>query len=326
MLAAIPDVGLVGSSSKTKRLQGPTKICLLQAPQLSKKRQQMDYMYLTLCVFSAYLSYTATMLNIVAIYAIRKTPSLPKNFKTLLLSLAVSDLGVGLLAQPMHVAYIMDSKQNNATNETDNAIYIAFLIPANFFIFASLFGVTALCVDRFLAIHLHLRYQELVTCKRLAAVVVSIWVISAIISLIRILIPKYIVYVSFVIIMSACIITATSLGLKLYLTLRRHINHIQVPQATLNDQEESVQRKRKYAMASLYVYLVFIVCYLPNICVLITIASNSEPRIDVNHLHFYTLTLLFLNSTLNPLIYCWKMKRIQHTIVGTLRNLFSSPT
>ena len=78
-------------------------------------------------------------------------------------------------------------------------------------------------------------------------------------------------------------------------------------------------------MASLYLYLVFIVCYLPNICVLITIATDSKPGIDVEHLKNYTLTLLFLNSTLNPLIYCWKMKRIQHTIVGTLRNLFSSP-
>ena len=133
-------------------------------------------------------------------------------------------------------------------------------------------------------------------------------------------------YVSFVIIISACIVTATSLSVKLYLTLRRHINQIQVPQVAQNDQGESVQRKRKSAMASLYVYLVFIVCYLPNLCVLIIVATNSETRINVNHLQFYTLTLEFLNSTVNPLIYCWKMKRIQHTIVGTLRNHFSSPT
>ena len=142
----------------------------------------------------------------------------------------------------------------------------------------------------------------------------------------RLFISKNIMYVSFVIIMSACIITATSTSVKLYLTLRRHIDQIQVPQVAQNDQEESVQRKRISAMASLYVYLVFITCYLPDICVLMIIATNSEPRIDVNHLQFYTLTLLFLNSTLNPLIYCWKMKRIQHTIVGALRNLFSSHT
>ena len=283
----------------------------------------MDYLHLTLCVFNAYLSYTATMLNIVAIYAIRKTSSLPKNLKTLLLSLAVSDLGVGLLVQPMYIAFIMDSQQNNATNDTNNVIYLAFLIPVNLFIDASLFSVTALCADRFLAIYLHLRYQELVTYKR---VVVSIWVIGALISLIRFFIPKNIMYVSFVIIISACIITATSLSVKLYLTLRRHINQIQVPQVAQNDQGESVQRKRKSAMASLYVYLVFIVCYLPNICRLFITAAIPEPRIDVRHLQFYTLTLVFLNSTLNPLIYCWKMKRIQHPIVGTRRNLFSSPT
>ena len=286
----------------------------------------MDYSYLTLCVFNAYLSYTATMLNIVAIYAIRKTLSLPKNFKTLLLSLAVSDLGVGLLAQPMYVAYITNSQQNNATNDTNNVIDLAFPIPVNLFIFASLFSVTALGADRFLAIYLHLRYQELVTYKRVTAVVVSIWVISALISLIRFFIPKNIMYVSFVIIVSACIVTATSLSVKLYLTLRRHINQIQVQQVAQNDQGESVQRKRKSAMASLYVYLVFTACYLPDICVLIIVASTSEPRIDLVHLHLSTLTLLFLNSTLNPLIYCWKMKRIQHTIVGTLRYLFSSPT
>ena len=286
----------------------------------------MDYLYLTFCVFNAYLSYTATMLNIVAIYAIRKTSSLPKNLKTLLLSLAVSDLGVGLLVQPMYIAFIMDSQQNNATKDTNNVIYLAFLIPVNLFTLASLFSVTALCADRFLAIYLHLRYQERVTYKLVAAVVVSIWVISALISLIRFFIPKSIMYVSFVIINSACIITATSLNVKLYLTLRRHINKFQVPRVAQNDQGESVQRKRKSAMASLYLYLVFIVCCLPNTCRLFITAAIPEPRIDVKHLGFYSLTLLFLNSTLNPLIYCWKMKRIQHTIVRTLRNRFSSPT
>ena len=285
----------------------------------------MDYLYLTLCVFNAYLSYTATMLNIAAIYAIRKTSSLSKNLKTLLLSLAISDLGVGLLVQLMFVANVMDSKQNNETNESYNTIHIACLIPANFFTYTSLFSVTALCADRFLAIHLHLRYQELVTYKRLATVVVSIWVISAFISLIRFLLPKNIMYVSFAVIQSACILTTTSLSVKLYLTIRRHINQIQVAQVAQNDQGESVQRKRKSAMASLYVYLVFIVCYLPNICVLIIIANISEPTIDLQHLQFYTLTLLFVNSTLNPLIYCWKMKGIQHTIVGTLTIFFQVP-
>ena len=284
----------------------------------------MDWSHLTLCILNAYFSYTATILNIVAIYAIMKTSSLSRNFKTLLLSLAVSDLGVGLLAQPLFVAYLaMDSTQKN---ETYDVMYTATLIPMNFFLFASLFTVTAICADRFLAIRLHLRYQSLVTYKRLGTAVISIWVISALISVLRLFIPKNIMYVIFVVFMSACIVTATSLSVKLYLTLRRHINQIQVPQVAQTGQGEIVQGKRKSAMASLFVYLVFIVCYLPNICTLLIIAAVSEPRIDVQHLWFYTITLSFLNSTLNPLIYCWKMKQIRTTIMSKLRDVFSSHT
>ena len=49
------------------------------------------------CVFNSFLCYTSIMLNIVAIYAIRKTSSLPKTLKALLLSPAVSNVGVGLV-------------------------------------------------------------------------------------------------------------------------------------------------------------------------------------------------------------------------------------
>ena len=45
------------------------------------------------------------------------------------------------------------------------------------------------------------------------------------------------------------------------------MNQIQLTQVAQNEQGESVQRKRRSAMTSLYVYLIFTVCYLPNICV-----------------------------------------------------------
>ena len=52
------------------------------------------------CVFHSFLCYTTIILNIVTIHAIKKTVLLPKPLRTLLLSLAASDVGVGLLAQP----------------------------------------------------------------------------------------------------------------------------------------------------------------------------------------------------------------------------------
>ena len=100
----------------------------------------------------------------------------------MLLSLAVSDLGVGLLVQPLYIAHLaMELEQNTEKNPAhhSNFMYKTVLILGTLFSFASFFGVTALSADRFLAIHLHLRYQELVTHKRVVAVVISVWAFSA---------------------------------------------------------------------------------------------------------------------------------------------------
>ena len=126
------------------------------------------------CVFNCILSCTAIMFNIVTIHAVRKTPSLPKTLKTLLLSLAVSDVGVGLLGQPFYCSLLI---KWSLQSYPDCTVYKAFYIIAYLFSAASFSGVLAVSVDRFLAIHLHLRYQELVTHKRVVAAVISIWML-----------------------------------------------------------------------------------------------------------------------------------------------------
>ena len=268
------------------------------------------------------------MLNIVTIHAIRKTPSLSKNLKTLLLSLAVSDLGVGLLAQPMTVVDLISTNlnENNETGKTYNAKHIAFLLPMNLFTFATLFLVIVLCADRFIAIQYYLRYQELVTHKRVVAVVVSIWVLSGLFSLTRLWIRKS-MHVVFGITVLACVIAATFFSVRIYFSVRRHLNQIQVQQlqqASQNGQMASVTRLRKVAIMAVYVCLVVQVCYLPHICSTFAVAFTSVSNTAVDHLYYYTLTLSFLNSSLNPLIYCWKMKHVRNTIIGLLRKAFSS--
>ena len=52
-------------------------------------------------VLNSFLCYTAVVLNAITIHGIRKTSFLPTPLKTLLLSLAVSDVGVGIFAQPL---------------------------------------------------------------------------------------------------------------------------------------------------------------------------------------------------------------------------------
>ena len=67
------------------------------------------------CVFNSFLSCTTVILNIVTIHAIRKTALLPKPLRTLLLSLAASDVGVGLLVQPLYISTLVSRLNKNVS-------------------------------------------------------------------------------------------------------------------------------------------------------------------------------------------------------------------
>ena len=264
------------------------------------------------CVFNSFLSHTAIMFGIVTIHAIRKT-SLPKPLKTLLLSLAVSDLGVGFLVQPFYVSLLV---KWSLTADPGCAVYKVFITMMSFFSLSSFFGIAAISVDRFLAIHLHLRYQELVTHKRVVAVVISIWLLSAFLSIMPFWSPVEVNSVIFTIVAASCFVSITIVYIRIYLVVQRHKNEIE----TLQMQE--VQRfasLRKSAMVVFYVYLVYLLCYLPQF-ILFALNANHKPSTTEKRFSIYSWTLIFLNSSLNPLIYCWKMRDIRHAIIDMLRS------
>jgi len=268
------------------------------------------------CVLNAFSAYTAIMLNVLTIHAMWKTSSLPKPSKTLLLSLTVSNLGVGLLAQPWYIVTIV--------NPNCFAFLCTFRVQLSL-TFASFLSVVAISVDRFLAIHLRLRYQELVTHKRVVAVVISIWTLS-------LLFPLFIfyftsttpVYVVMAVLFGFCFIISIIVYSRIYFTGSRHANQIQVLQIQVaqNSQIENDARNRKSAISIFYVYLVCLVCFLPQCCVGVAYLIQSPPSTALRSVHLYALTLVFLNSSLSPVIYGWKMRHIRHAMIDVLRNIF----
>ena len=140
--------------------------------------------------------------------------------------------------------------------------------------------------------------------------------------------PRKSMYVVYSVIVSACVIAASFFSARIYLSVRRHLNqvhggHLQVQPASHGGQMASVLRLRKFAIMAIYVYLVLVLCYLPNNCLLFVNAFTPGSSTVTNNLLYYTLTLAFLNSSLNPLIYCWRLKHIRHTAIGILTNAFS---
>ena len=118
-----------------------------------------------------------------------------------------------------------------------------------------------------------------------------------------------------------CVITTGLLYCKIYASVRHHTNQIhalQVQQATQNEDMANAARLKKSSLATFYAYLVYVVCYLPLSCVVFAAETNGETPL-LSHLWYLTLTLVHLNSSLNPLIYCWKMRHIRQTVMDILR-------
>ena len=295
---------------------------LLYQPR-STEYENLRSWYIATCVFNAFLTITTILSNGVTIQALRRTSSLPQQLKTLLLSLAVSDFGVGLLGEPFYLGILVRWLQQDITTA---ASFTAFRFIVYLFATASFLGVMALSGDRFLAVYLHLRYQELVTHKRVVTVVITIWVFSAFLSLLNLWIPKNIFYIMFAITGIVCLTVSAMLYLKIYFVVRRHrdqIRALQVPQVAQNDQIANADRLRKSAVGAFYLYLVFLLCYLPQFCNFAVVAIfNLSAGIKVFSIS--SITLLFLNSSLNPFIYCWKMRRIRHAVMDILRNVLPS--
>ena len=277
------------------------------------------------CVFNSFLSYTTIILNIVTIHAIRKTALLPKPLRTLLLSLAASDVGVGLLALPLRISILVSRLKRS---RIDPISFKGLMAVMTFFCASSLFSVVTISVDRFLAVHLHLRYQELVTHKRVLAVVISIWLLSAIISSSVFWDPLLVsIKVITFVMMTVCLIVVVTVYWRIYIVLKRHKNQIQsfqiqeVQQGVQNGDLSSFSKVRKSAHGTFYVCIVFLICFLPSYILSFIILSRPLNIISLYKARLYTTTLFFLNSSLNPVMYCWKMGSIRRTLMHTMRGI-----
>ena len=291
------------------------------------------YHTLVACIVGSILAFTAVVLNVLVILALRNIPSLPrKTLKTLLLSMSVSDLGVGLVAQPLNI-YVLVSGIKFFSSfilvDHHEAVFKAYRVVANVLTYASFFSIVALSADRFLVIRLQLRYQDAVTHKRAIAGVISFWLLSAVLPLIRFLgwFPENKIFIFFVTIQFICLIISGLFYFKIFLALRQHAAQVQNVPVECGERIEAVNaaRERKAAFGVFYVYLTFVACYLPQISFNIAakIIDIERPNLEYK-VNLHATNLLVLNSSLSPLIYCWKMRRIRQAMIDILRKPFQN--
>ena len=271
---------------------------------------------LAFCVLHFTFSLVATLGNLLVIRALIKASTIPANVRKMFISLAFSDLAVGLLPQLMDaIIYAVVWK---TTSRGDN---LAFLCPTvlsvlyyfmSLLVAASFLNVIFIAFDRLFAVSLHLRYQELVTARRVTTVLVSVWIISCVLAIQFIFFPNEIEMVAAVIGLIGYVLTNMAY-VRIYKVVKYHQNQIYSQNQLQNAQTRQALRQRKSAYNSLFVSVVVLACYIPFFpCTILYMANTSE--ISLLIAQFASFFLISLNSSLNPLVYCWRYREIRQIV------------
>ena len=281
-------------------------------------RRRNSLLKLTTCSSSLqcliiFLSITALLGNTLILSALRKETSLQPASKILYRNLTITDLCVGVVVQPLIAAYLLSE-----VNETWIICYYTGLtafIAGVILCLASLITVTAISVDRLLVLLLGFKYKEAVTRKRANIIVVAIWVLS---------IVGPFSYAYLAITVSICLFTLFFSYTKIFLALRCYQIHVQSHVSEGQPRQAmplNMVRYRKGVYSALWVLVALIICYLPHYIAEV-LTGQVGMTLSLYIARQFTTILILLNSSLNPLLYCWKISEMRQAVKETLRQLF----
>ena len=179
----------------------------------------------------------------------------------------------------------------------------------------SVFILNAVSIDRLLALTLHLRYNTIVTVQRILQTVVVFWISTATIVMLRFWIRQWIIFP--VILAFTSFLVTTLSTFKIFQIVRRHQRQISQEQQSVQRNTVNVLKCRKSAVTVLYVYGLFLLFYLP-FCVTMFVETLTGYTLTLKIAYDYAGTAVFINSFLNPFVYCWRIGEIRRAIKNTL--------
>ena len=290
------------------------------SPQYNPK---VDNELKILSALNIFLSITAFLGNTLVLVALHRVSSLHPPSKLLYRNLAITDLCVGIIAEPLAVIYWI-----SVVNESWKICYYADLtgtFTGNILCAVTLCTLTVKSVDMLFALSLGIRYRDVVTLRRAKITVTVMWVLS-IVGASSYFWNGVITLWYRRIGLSLCLVIPTYSYTKIFLSLRH--NQVQIQGYGSEGQPSqptplNKARYRKAVYSALWVQVALVVCYMP-----FGITRALTPQIEMSSSVYlarqFASTLAYFNSSLNPLLYCLKIREVRKAVRDTIRDLFCS--
>ena len=270
-----------------------------------------------LSALNIFFSIIAVLGNALILVALRKECCLHPRSKILLRSLAVSDLCVGVISEPLTVAYWM-SELNGRWNIC-RYVWAAGYMASISLCVVSLLTVTAISVERLLVL-LGPRYRQRITLKGTYTIVITFWVVSTAITTMYFWNFLIALWYAFGVVL-LCLVTSIFSYTKIFFSLRHYQAQLQ-SQTQRPSQENplNIARYKRAVSSAVWLQLTLVACYLPH-GIVTALWTNNELFPSVFLATKYTVTLVFLNSSLNPILYCWKIQEVRQAVKDRVRQV-----
>ena len=273
-----------------------------------------------ICSLNIFLAITATLGNTLIFIALQKVSSIHPPTKFLLRCLAMTDFCVGVIVQPLFVAFLMEIASGKW-----HILFMTFITLSFTLCGLSFLTATAISVDRLLALLLGLRYRHTVTLTRVRCLVVCLLLVFVVISFIYGLSSRSIANIAvFVIIITSLFVSGFS-NAKIFLKLRQHQaharqQHVGHEQASGGGIPLDIEQYKKIVCTIAWVQLALLFSYLP-IFIFLILSTVADLYKVGSIFHMSALTVVYFNSTLNPILYCWKIHDVREAVKTTLKQI-----
>ena len=262
-------------------------------------------------------SIMASLGNILILISLRKVISIHPPTKLLFQCLAITDLGVGLISQPLKATLMLpadniDIKIWNICSQLHSSLTITLCG-------VSVFASTALSVDRLLALFLGLRYRHVVTLKRVRAVLACGCLALLLIMLVWNQFRGKTARIIITIFLTICLIISLFSYTKIVLRLRQHQSsvrdNVQQKRTNTGGIPLNLDRYKRTVVSIALVQLALVICYFPFL--IFRFVTHLKGISDTG---FYSFYWPYSHpSSLNPFLYCWRIKEIRQAVKATIR-------
>lgn len=260
----------------------------------------------------------------------RKLRSTVTNY--FLLSLAVADFLVGAVVIPCAQFTDIGLPQSRPQ------LCVLMLCLLLMFTQASIFGLLAIAVERYISILKPFQYQSLLSPRNSLLVIAASWLLSILTSLVplmgwhdplppsreclfnSIITNAYMVYFNFMMCMLVPLVVMLMLYGRIFSEIRRQIRKVAEGEVNISAQRrrQIIAHKEMRTATSLFIILFFfILCWLP-LHILNSVMLLCPTCCIPSQLTLATIILSHANSAINPVVYVFRVRSFRDALGSTL--------